>query len=134
MAKNKIQLRRDLAQRWIDVNPTLAMGEPGFETDTNKLKIGDGIHDWLSLDYISAAVFKDAEKTDIITCTTNGQVSFLLNSTPINPNSVRMIPEGGIELINTIDFNVSGQTVSYIAPDPIFYIGDVIVFKYLGHA
>jgi hypothetical protein len=38
----KIQIRRDTAANWTSVNPVLAVGEPCFETDTGKLKIGDG--------------------------------------------------------------------------------------------
>lgn len=47
------QLKRGTAQRWIEVNPTLRQGEPGFEYDTGKLKIGDGFTPWLSLAYIN---------------------------------------------------------------------------------
>ena len=35
-----IQVRQDTAAEWNDVNPTLASGEIGFETDTGKFKIG----------------------------------------------------------------------------------------------
>lgn len=38
----KIQLRRDTAANWSTNNPTPSVGEPCFETDTGKLKIGDG--------------------------------------------------------------------------------------------
>lgn len=38
----KIQLRRDTAANWSTNNPTPSAGEPCFETDTGKLKIGDG--------------------------------------------------------------------------------------------
>lgn len=37
-----IQAKRDTAANWTANNPTLAEGEFGFETDTKKLKIGDG--------------------------------------------------------------------------------------------
>ena len=60
---SKIQLRRDTASNWSS-NSTiiLSSGEPGFETDTGKFKIGNGIDDWGSLDYAGAGV------------TTNGSV------------------------------------------------------------
>ena len=35
-----IQMRSDTAANWASVNPTLAVGEIGFETDTGKFKIG----------------------------------------------------------------------------------------------
>lgn len=47
----KIQLRRDTAANWSTNNPTPSAGEPCFETDTGKLKIGDGITDYNSLPY-----------------------------------------------------------------------------------
>lgn len=49
-----IQLRRDTAANWTAGNPTLANGQPGYETDTQKLKIGDGATAWASLAYFSA--------------------------------------------------------------------------------
>lgn len=47
----KIQIRRDTAADWTSNNPTLAAGEIGFESDTYKLKIGDGTTAWTSLAY-----------------------------------------------------------------------------------
>ncbi len=46
-----IQLRRDTAANWTSNNPTLANGEFGYETDTDKMKIGDGSTAWTSLGY-----------------------------------------------------------------------------------
>ena len=47
----QIQVRRGTAAQWTSTNPTLASGEWGFETDTNKVKIGDGTTAWASLAY-----------------------------------------------------------------------------------
>ena len=49
----KFQLRRATSSNWTSTNPVLKGGEPGFEIDTNKLKIGDGITAWQTLPYIS---------------------------------------------------------------------------------
>ena len=46
-----IQLRRDTAANWTSVDPTLAHGEMGWESDTGKVKIGDGTTEWTSLPY-----------------------------------------------------------------------------------
>lgn len=46
-----IRFRRDTSARWIEANPVLAQGEPGFESDTGKFKIGDGDARWLDLEY-----------------------------------------------------------------------------------
>jgi hypothetical protein len=48
-----IQIRRDTASAWTSANPTLAQGELGLETDTSKLKSGDGTTAWTSLTYYS---------------------------------------------------------------------------------
>ena len=48
---NRIQLRRDGAQQWANVNPILAQGELGIEIDTSRIKIGDGVTAWNSLKY-----------------------------------------------------------------------------------
>lgn len=45
------KLKRGTASQWTAVNPTLADGEPGFEKDTNRFKIGNGITPWTDLDY-----------------------------------------------------------------------------------
>jgi hypothetical protein len=46
-----IQIRRGTASEWTSANPTLAAGEQGYESDTNKIKIGNGSTAWNSLGY-----------------------------------------------------------------------------------
>ena len=46
-----IQIRRGTAAQWTSANPTLSAGEWGYESDTNKAKIGDGSTAWTSLSY-----------------------------------------------------------------------------------
>jgi len=41
-----IQIRRGTAAEWTSANPVLADGELGLETDTGKIKVGDGIASW----------------------------------------------------------------------------------------
>lgn len=43
------RFRRGTAAQWTAANPILAGGEPGFETDTGKWKIGDGTSTWAVL-------------------------------------------------------------------------------------
>lgn len=49
-----IRFRRGTADNWTLSNPVLALGEPGWERDTYKLKIGDGVTPWASLPYFAA--------------------------------------------------------------------------------
>lgn len=56
----KIQVRRDTAANWTASNPVLAVGEPGLETDTGKVKYGDGVRNWATLPYSSGATLASA--------------------------------------------------------------------------
>lgn len=47
----RIKLRRDTAANWASANPVLALGEPGLETDTRRVKYGDGVTAWTLLQY-----------------------------------------------------------------------------------
>lgn len=49
-----IQIRRDIAANWSVKNPILAAGEMGFEIDTVRLKIGDGLTPWNFLQYFTS--------------------------------------------------------------------------------
>lgn len=53
MGRRTLQLRRDHAADWYATDPLLEEGEPGFETDTGRLKIGDGIRPWSLLPYLT---------------------------------------------------------------------------------
>lgn len=54
----RMQQRRGTAAQWTSSNPVLNPGEMGWESDTNKFKIGDGTNHWADLDY-----FIDANST-----------------------------------------------------------------------
>ncbi len=47
-----IQIRRDTSANWTSANPVMAQGELGIETNTNKVKAGDGSTAWSSLTYL----------------------------------------------------------------------------------
>ena len=46
-----MQQRRGTSTQWTNANPVLAAGEIGFETNTNRFKIGDGVKTWDLLEY-----------------------------------------------------------------------------------
>lgn len=54
MLKARIQLKKDTNEAWRINNPVLLDGEAGYESDTNLMKVGDGIHRWLELDYTNS--------------------------------------------------------------------------------
>ena len=47
-----IRFKRDLAAAWAAQNPVLDHGEPGFETDTGRMKIGANSAHWNDLPYV----------------------------------------------------------------------------------
>jgi hypothetical protein len=53
MVNSKILIRRDTAANWTSANPVLGEGEQGYETDTKKMKIGDGTSNWTALPYFA---------------------------------------------------------------------------------
>jgi hypothetical protein len=55
----RIKLRRDTAANWLDANPILAAGEPGLETDTGKIKYGDGVTAYADLPHAGGDTLND---------------------------------------------------------------------------
>jgi hypothetical protein len=47
----RMQQRRGTATMWTNANPILGVAEIGYETNTNKFKIGDGTNRWADLSY-----------------------------------------------------------------------------------
>ena len=47
-----LRIRRDTATNWTTVNPVLGAGEQGWESNTSKMKIGDGTTPWTGLPYV----------------------------------------------------------------------------------
>lgn len=47
----QLQLRAGTAAQWESANPVLAVAEPGVESDTLKMKLGDGSTPWATLPY-----------------------------------------------------------------------------------
>lgn len=57
---NRLLLRGDTAANWTSANSILLARELGIETDTRKIKIGNGATVWTSLPYSSAPVLTGA--------------------------------------------------------------------------
>jgi len=75
MAGARIQFKRATASSWSTNNPVLFAGEIGYETNTGKLKVGDGTTVWNSLSYLTADI-SGADLSDLydvtITSATDG--------------------------------------------------------------
>lgn len=51
MALARVRYRQDTAANWTAQNPVLAAGEPAYETDTKRTKVGDGTTAYNDLSY-----------------------------------------------------------------------------------
>lgn len=106
-----IQFKRGVASRWAELNLILQAGEPGFVTDENRFKIGDGTTPWNDLPYIGENEVFNAQthydfpsigKVNTIYKAESEQQVYQWNSTeltyePLNVNSGSVID---IDLIN----------------------------------
>lgn len=88
----RIQLRRGTSSSWDIANPTLSGGELGFETDTNKFKIGNGISQWDSLVYF----------TDILT-TLSASAFSLSQANIYTDQSIANLIDSAPETLNTLN-------------------------------
>jgi hypothetical protein len=61
----RIKLRRDTAANWTAENPILAAGEPGLETDTGKVKYGDGVSRWNAIEHTGGDTLTDDKEVKI---------------------------------------------------------------------
>ena len=64
-----IQIRNGTAAQWTSANPVLDVGELGVETDTHKLKVGDGTTAWNSLPYDSTGAGLSAPGSGMVKST-----------------------------------------------------------------
>ena len=107
---SKIQLRRDTAANWTSANPVLASGEPGLETDTGKIKYGNGSTAWNLLPYASTGnVSSDYGNSNVATFLTtyNGNLSANLitvnsNANSTSPTTGALKVAGGIGAVGNI--------------------------------
>lgn len=100
----RIQLRRGTAAQWTSVNPVLASGEMGIETDTNKFKFGDGVTAWNSLDYvITGEVITDYTELDNLPSINNITLTGNKSASDLGLQE---------ELVNGTGILISGTTIS----------------------
>jgi cytoskeletal protein CcmA (bactofilin family) len=142
----KIQIRRDTASNWEANNPTLAIGEAGFVTDLNKIKLGNGGSAWNSLNYLevtnadklktartitlggdlSGSASFDGSENITITASVDSQSS--VNSLTGTANEIEVSASVGditLSLPTTINANTTGTAASLTNARTINLSGDV---------
>jgi hypothetical protein len=97
----RLRLRADTAANWTSVNPILLANELGRETDTGKIKIGNGTSTWTSLAYQAWATLPVAVNAGGTgqTSYTNGQL--LIGNTTGNTLAKATLTAGsGVAITN----------------------------------
>lgn len=112
----RIQIRRDTATNWSSANTVLAQGEMALETDTMKMKVGDGTTAWGALDYTLDPV----GATGRVTGADASNVSTKLYSPTAN---VIFEPGTGGTVVSNGNMTVNG---TFNASDMGTYVGSVI--------
>lgn len=114
----RMQQRRGTAAQWTSANPVLAAGEIGFETDTNKFKVGNGSTAWASLTYFvdGSIAFDSAEVTAAI----NSAIDAVIDAAPNTLNTLNELaaalndnPNYAVEIQN--NFNSVNSALNDIA-------------------
>jgi hypothetical protein len=114
----QIKLRRDTAANWASVNPTLASGEPGLETDSLKVKYGNGSSAWNSLSYASNPTGNSYTLPTATTSILGGVkidgTSITINgSGVITANNTYTLPQAGISSLGVLGgVKVDGSTIT----------------------
>lgn len=118
----KIQLRRGTAAEWTSTNPVLMQGEMGVETDTLKVKMGDGSKTWTQLQYFTQGVKGDTGATGATGATgPKGDKGDVGETGPANSLTVGTVTTGaaGSSATVTITGDAPNQTISFTLPQGI---------------
>lgn len=108
--KSKFYFKRGKAASWAEQNITLGPGEPGFEIDTGKLKVGNGTTAWNDLPYL-------VDKEEILE-----NVSIFLGKLDELPTTADN-PDGTICIVKDVPYIKVGDSWEKLA------VGDVEVIK-----
>lgn len=118
----KIQLRRGTAAEWTSANPVLMQGEMGVETDTLKVKLGNGTTAWTSLPYFTQGAKGDKGDTGATGATgPQGSKGDIGDTGPANELTVGTVTTGapGTDAVVTITGDAPNQTISFTIPEGI---------------
>jgi hypothetical protein len=116
----RMQQRRGTASQWSSADPILNAGEMGWESDTNKFKIGDGINHWDDLDYFLDAVAIGGSVDDYVPLTqkdaANGVASLDTNKNVVVPGTSIIIEgttDNSYETTITVTDPTDDRTITF---------------------
>ena len=107
--KTTFKVRRGQSQVWADINPILADGEPGYELDTHRLKIGDGEKSWNELPYIGGSSTEIPELQEYVTKEELESLVKAYIPSSEKENQIKVLNDGTME-INSLNITKLVQT------------------------
>lgn len=107
--KTTFKVRRGQSQIWANINPILAEGEPGYELDTHRLKIGDGEKSWNELPYIGGSSTEIPELQGYVTKEELESLVKTYIPSSEKENQIKVLSDGTME-INSLNITKLVQT------------------------
>ncbi len=101
----QIQIRRDTAGNWYGNNTVLSVGEFGYETDTKRIKIGDGASFYNNLHYVHDPTAPTQERIDN---------PIYLNKIEVDDNKVQINDAGSNA---NVDIQIDGSSELNVSAD-----------------
>lgn len=108
---NKIQIRKDTASRWADVNPVLSQGELGLDTTVGKIKIGNGVSSWSSLSFYTGNPNTLINGSHTVTLGTDGNITLPVGGLIKNSDGTNYNNTGNLSFRNDTVYNLNGINV-----------------------
>jgi len=107
-----IRVRRGTAVQWSTANPVLAAGEPGEETDTGKVKFGDGTTSWLGLP-------AQLRSTDPVNYTALARTPDVLITGTVTRNSAGAVTSAPVTWPDGVTGTYTADTLSTLFPGAV---------------
>lgn len=92
--------RRDTLANWASVNPTLEESQIGYETDTKRVKIGDGITTWNDLDYQFLTVYDKGIPNGVVPLNASGEIDASYINQVAVASTTAFTPAGSLSSTN----------------------------------
>lgn len=122
---SRIQIRRGTLASWSSSNPVLAQGELGYELNTGKLKVGDGVSAWNNLSYFNISTgfsgkYSDLEGAPVNVSSFNNDAGYISTYTEKDPLFTAS-PAGAITSAEVSNWNTAVNwgnhaTAGYLVP------------------
>ena len=124
--KTKLLIRRDTAANWTSSDTQLSAGELGYESDTGKLKIGDGTTVWTHLHYFGESFITITGTGNTIVDATYNTTSGILTLTKGNRLTGSSLTADKI-LLGNDNYDVKASTYSISTAAPTSTSTDLII-------